>query len=145
MDMHFYWVRDRFKQKHFELFWKLGVSNLGGYFTKHHLPEHHKGVIPVYLHCPKIRQDSARVFYYRRTSNMTEVEPMTTGVYNNTEAQSGACTKSRRDTNQAQHETCSSPRRTFFLHALSFECTSKLCIPFLNQFSVYFHILKCTT
>ena len=25
---------------------------------------------------------------------------------------------------------------------LSFECTSKLCIDFLNQFSVYFHILK---
>ena len=36
--------------------------------------------------------------------------------------------------------TCSSPRQTFFLHALSFECTSKLCITFLNQFSVYFHI-----
>ena len=36
--------------------------------------------------------------------------------------------------------TCSSPRRTFFLHALSFECTSKPCITFLNQFSVYFHI-----
>ena len=36
--------------------------------------------------------------------------------------------------------TCSSPRRTFFLHALSCECTSKLCITFLNQFSVYFHI-----
>ena len=36
--------------------------------------------------------------------------------------------------------TCSSPRRTFFLHALSFECTSKTCITFLNQFSVYFLI-----
>ena len=36
--------------------------------------------------------------------------------------------------------TCSSPRRTFFLHALSFECTSKLCGTFLNQFSDYFHI-----
>ena len=40
------------------------------------------------------------------------------------------------------HWTCSSPRRTFFLHALSFECTSKLCITFLNQFLVYFHIEK---
>ena len=30
--------------------------------------------------------------------------------------------------------TFSSPRRPLFLHALSFECTSKLCIPFLNQF-----------
>ena len=39
-----------------------------------------------------------------------------------------------------QFKTCSSPRRPLFLHALSFECTSKLCINFLNQFSVYFHI-----
>ena len=38
--------------------------------------------------------------------------------------------------------TCSSPRRTFFLHMLSFECTSNLCGTFLNQFSDYFHILK---
>ena len=36
--------------------------------------------------------------------------------------------------------TFSSPRRTFLLHALSFEYTSKLCITFLIQFSVYFHI-----
>ena len=36
--------------------------------------------------------------------------------------------------------TCSSPRRPLFLHALSFECTSKLCSTFLNQFSEYFHI-----
>ena len=35
---------------------------------------------------------------------------------------------------------CSSPRRTFFLHALSFECTSKLCDTFINQFLVHFHI-----
>ena len=37
-------------------------------------------------------------------------------------------------------QTCSSPRRPLFLHRLSFECTSKLYITFLNQFSVYFHI-----
>ena len=36
--------------------------------------------------------------------------------------------------------TCSSPRRTFFLHALSFECTSKLCGTFPNRFSDYFNI-----
>ena len=40
-----------------------------------------------------------------------------------------------------QIKTCSSPRRPLFLHALSFECTSKLCITFLNQYSAYFHIL----
>ena len=32
------------------------------------------------------------------------------------------------------------PRRPLFLHALSFECTSKLCGTFLNQFSDYFYI-----
>ena len=32
------------------------------------------------------------------------------------------------------------PRHPIFLHALSFECTTNLCINFLNQFSVYFHI-----
>ena len=36
--------------------------------------------------------------------------------------------------------TCSRPRRPLFLHTLSFECTTNLCINFLNQFSVYFHI-----
>ena len=40
----------------------------------------------------------------------------------------------------ANARTCSSPRRNFFLHALSFECTSKLCATFINQFSDYFHI-----
>ena len=38
------------------------------------------------------------------------------------------------------YKTWSSLRRPIFLHALSFECTSKPCINFLNQFSVYFHI-----
>ena len=39
-------------------------------------------------------------------------------------------------------KTCSSPRRPLFIHALSFQCTSKLCGTFLNQFSDYFHIKK---
>ena len=38
--------------------------------------------------------------------------------------------------------TCSRPRHPLFLHALSFECTSKLCVTLFNQFSAYFHILK---
>ena len=41
--------------------------------------------------------------------------------------------------------TCYSPRRSLFLHTLSFECPSKLCITFLNQVLVYFHFLKCIT
>ena len=31
------------------------------------------------------------------------------------------------------------PKKSTFLHALSFEWTSKMCINFLNQFLVYFH------
>ena len=36
--------------------------------------------------------------------------------------------------------TCSSPRRPLFMHALSFERTTKLCINFLNQFPFYSHV-----
>ena len=36
--------------------------------------------------------------------------------------------------------TWSSPRRPLFIHALSFQCTSKLCINFINQVSIYFLI-----
>ena len=32
------------------------------------------------------------------------------------------------------------PKTPLFLHALSFECTTKLCINFHGQFLVYFHI-----
>ena len=41
--------------------------------------------------------------------------------------------------------TCSSPRRPLLLHALSFGCTSKLWITFLNQFLVFFIFKNCTT
>ena len=42
MYVKFYWVIDSVKKKHFEVFWKPVVINLGGYFTKHHSPSHHK-------------------------------------------------------------------------------------------------------
>ena len=35
---------------------------------------------------------------------------------------------------------CDNGRRTFFLHTLSSECTSKMCITFLGLFLVYFHL-----
>ena len=37
-------------------------------------------------------------------------------------------------------KTCSTPKSPLFLHVLSLECSTKLCINCLNQFSVYFHI-----
>ena len=62
MDMRFYWVQDRTKQNHFKVFWKPGTTNLGGYHTKHHAPNHNCNVREHYIHCPGIPiQASVRV------------------------------------------------------------------------------------
>ena len=37
------------------------------------------------------------------------------------------------------------PKTSTFLHALSFECTSKLCVTFLNQFQFIFIFKKYIT
>ena len=42
-------------------------------------------------------------------------------------------------------ETFSSPRWTIFLHVLSFECTSKMCIIFPTNFQFIFILNKCIT
>jgi len=51
-DMRFYWVKDRIKQKQFDLIWRKGVLNMADYFTKHHPPWHHKKMRYKYLHKP---------------------------------------------------------------------------------------------
>jgi hypothetical protein len=50
MDMRFYWVQDRVRQKQFHVFWAPGTANLADYFTKHHAPVHHKNMRPVFTH-----------------------------------------------------------------------------------------------
>jgi hypothetical protein len=50
IDMRFYWVRDRAQQGKFDIGWGPSAQNLGGYFTKHHPPAHHKGIKSMYLH-----------------------------------------------------------------------------------------------
>jgi hypothetical protein len=50
IDMRFYWVRDRTKQGHFNIFWRPGSTNLADYFTKHHPAKHHQLMRPEYLH-----------------------------------------------------------------------------------------------
>jgi hypothetical protein len=50
IDMRFYWVRDRTKQGHFDIFWKPGSTNLADYFTKHHPAKHHQLMRPKYLY-----------------------------------------------------------------------------------------------
>ena len=49
-DMRFYWVKDRIKQKQFQLLWRKGTTNMADYFTKHHPPWHHKLMRYKYLH-----------------------------------------------------------------------------------------------
>eukprot|EP00957_Ditylum_brightwellii_P143847 10960626-Ditylum_brightwellii.AAC.1 len=44
IDMRFYWVRDRVKQKQFIVYWEPGSNNKVDYFTKHHPSEHHRKV-----------------------------------------------------------------------------------------------------
>ena len=41
--------------------------------------------------------------------------------------------------------TCSSPRHPLFLHALSFECTTKFCINFSTNFQFIFTLKQFTT
>jgi hypothetical protein len=53
MDMRFYWVQDRVRQKQFLVYWRQGSENLGDYFTKHHSTAHHRIIRPTYLHVVK--------------------------------------------------------------------------------------------
>jgi hypothetical protein len=50
MDMRFYWVRDRIKQKQYSVYREPGGENLAHYFTKHHSPTHHKDMRCQYVH-----------------------------------------------------------------------------------------------
>ena len=63
IDMSFYWVQDRIKQKQFNVFWKPGSTNFGDYHMKHHAPIHHSNVRTKYIHCPGVpRQAYVRVW-----------------------------------------------------------------------------------
>ena len=50
MDMHFFLVKDRFRQGQFFLYWRPSKDNRVDYFTKHHSPSHHKEIRTLYLH-----------------------------------------------------------------------------------------------
>jgi hypothetical protein len=49
IDMRYHWVRDRVVQKHYDVRWEPGSTNLADYFTKHHSPTHHQNIRPTYL------------------------------------------------------------------------------------------------
>jgi hypothetical protein len=50
MDMRYHWLIDRFHQKQFDVYWRPGRENLGGYHTKHHSAQHHKDMRGLILH-----------------------------------------------------------------------------------------------
>ena len=50
MDMQFYWVQDRVRQKRFIVYWSPGEQSIADYFTKHFTTAHHQQIRLQYLH-----------------------------------------------------------------------------------------------
>jgi hypothetical protein len=48
--MRYYWIQDRVKQGHFQVYYGPSNDNRGDYFTKHFVAAHHRLVRPIYLH-----------------------------------------------------------------------------------------------
>ena len=42
IDMRFFWIVDRIKQKILLVYWRPGYHYFADYFTKHHSPAHHR-------------------------------------------------------------------------------------------------------
>jgi hypothetical protein len=57
IDMRFYWIRDRVKQKQFQVLWRKGTLNKADYFTKHHPAKHHQAMRSTYLYVPGSTQN----------------------------------------------------------------------------------------
>ena len=53
IDMQFHWLRNRVKQKQFNVHWKPAQLNHADCFTKHHAPIHHQRVRPLCVYHPQ--------------------------------------------------------------------------------------------
>ena len=67
IEMRFYWIKDRPKQKQFMIYWSPGNRNLGDYHRKNHPPAHHRLVHPIYLNGGVSLQFFVFLFYYMHT------------------------------------------------------------------------------
>jgi hypothetical protein len=56
MDITYYWLTYRVRQKQFDVYWRPGRENLGDYHTKHHSAQHHKDMRRLILHQANILQ-----------------------------------------------------------------------------------------
>ena len=57
IDMRFCWLKDRVEQGQFKIYWAPGDENWADYFTKHHIPTHHRKVRPIYQNEPSSPRD----------------------------------------------------------------------------------------
>ena len=67
IEMRFYWIKDRPKQKQFMIYWSPGNRNLGDYHRKNHPPAHHRLVHPIYLNGGVSLHFFVFLFYYMHT------------------------------------------------------------------------------
>ena len=49
MNMRYHWLKVRVHQKHFNIYWRPGIDNLGDYHTKHHSAQYQKYMHPLIL------------------------------------------------------------------------------------------------
>jgi hypothetical protein len=62
IDMRFYWLCDRVRQKQFYIYWCPGAGNKADYFTKHHPTAHHRAMRPRYLYDKNNPQQSKNYY-----------------------------------------------------------------------------------
>ena len=80
-DRQYWWLKDWEAQLQFSTIWEPGCFNLADYYTKHHMPSHHKRVRPIYLYegdrSPTTLQGCNRILTQRLTRGQTPVNGQT--------------------------------------------------------------------
>jgi hypothetical protein len=73
IDMHFYWVRDRVRQKQFHVYSivEARVSKSCGLFTKHHPASHHEAIRSTYLYSPTKRNRN----FFEALQDTDDIDP----------------------------------------------------------------------
>jgi hypothetical protein len=83
IDMRFYWLRDRVKQKQFDVYWEPGVNNLADYTTKHHSGNHHRRLRPIQLYetdSPTTVQGCIKLLNYKTKKRAAHPAPRALSV-----------------------------------------------------------------
>ena len=80
-DRQYWWLKDRESQMQFQTVWEPGCYNLADYYTKHHLPSHHRQVRPIYLYeageTPTSLQGCNRILTQKLRKGQTTVQGQT--------------------------------------------------------------------